>query len=116
MRSAGCSELIPDVRKKFDVVIYCMYNKYMDTTYDPNKDASNQAKHGGLDASRAEARRLKAQQAIMPTPEEDAAITAGALNDPDNPPLAEHAMTSFTPARLAAGQQKTPPRFPPRCG
>ena len=93
-------ELIPDVRKKFDVVIYCMYNKYTDTTYDPNKDASNQAKHGGLDASRAEARRLKAQQAIMPTLEEDATITAAALNDPDNPPLAKHALASFTPASL----------------
>lgn len=54
----------------------------------------------GLDAARAEARRRKAQQVIMPTPEEDAAITAGALNDPDNPPLATDAMAGFTPASL----------------
>lgn len=74
-----------------------------------------------LDAARAEARRLKAQQLLMPTPEEDAVITAAALSDPDNLPQAEGAMADFTPASLtpavlAAGRQRTPPRFPPQCG
>ncbi len=53
-----------------------------------------------LDAARAEARRLKAQQLLMPTPEEDAVITAAALSDPDNLPQAEGAMADFTPASL----------------
>lgn len=53
-----------------------------------------------LNAARAEARRLMAEKAVVPTPEEDAAITAAALTDPDNPPLAEGDMASFTPASL----------------
>lgn len=48
------------------------------------------------DAARTEARRLRARQAIMPTPEEDAVITAAALSDPDNPPLAEGEMAQYT--------------------
>lgn len=56
------------------------------------------------DAVRAEARRRKALLAIMPTPEEDARITAGALADSDNPPLAEGEMANFKPARRPRGR------------
>ena len=52
------------------------------------------------DGARAAARRLRARQAIIPTPQEDAAITAAALSDPDNSPLLEGEMTHFTPAKL----------------
>ncbi|MBF0339992.1 MAG: BrnA antitoxin family protein [Magnetococcales bacterium] len=31
----------------------------------------------------------------IPTPEEDAAIHAAALSDPDNPPLSDHELTLF---------------------
>lgn len=55
----------------------------------------------GRDLARAEARRLKAQQLLMPTPEEDAVITAAALSDPDNLPQAAGAMADFTPANLS---------------
>lgn len=56
------------------------------------------------EVARAAARRIKAQRAIMPTPQEDAAITAAALSDPDNPPLAEGEMAHFTPARRPRGR------------
>lgn len=36
---------------------------------------------------------------IRPTPEEDAAITAAALSDPDNPPLTDEQMDRMRPAR-----------------
>ena len=39
----------------------------------------------------AEARRLAKQAIAEMTPEEDAAITADALNDPDNPPIEDDA-------------------------
>ncbi|MBP0618068.1 hypothetical protein [Jiella mangrovi] len=38
---------------------------------------------------------------IRPTPEEDAAITAAALSDPDNPPLTDEQMDRMRPARDA---------------
>jgi uncharacterized protein (DUF4415 family) len=53
-----------------------------------------------LDDARAKARRRMAQQAIMPTQDEDAVIMAAALSDPDTPPLAEGEMATFTPANL----------------
>ncbi|TFF17948.1 hypothetical protein E3C22_22710 [Jiella endophytica] len=36
---------------------------------------------------------------IHPTPEEDAAITAAALSDPDNPPLTDEELEQMRPAR-----------------
>lgn len=35
---------------------------------------------------------------IWPTPEEDAAITAAAMDDPDNPPLTDEELAQFKPA------------------
>jgi uncharacterized protein (DUF4415 family) len=36
---------------------------------------------------------------IIPTPEEDTAITAAALSDPDNPPLTDAELAQFRPMR-----------------
>lgn len=36
---------------------------------------------------------------IAPTPEEDAAITAAALSDPDNPPLTDQQLVQMQPMR-----------------
>jgi len=36
---------------------------------------------------------------LMPTDEEDAAITAAALSDPDNPPLTDEELARMRPAR-----------------
>ena len=36
---------------------------------------------------------------ILPTPEEDRAITAAALSDPDNPPLTDAELARFQPAQ-----------------
>ena len=48
---------------------------------------------------------------ILPTPEEDAAITAGALNDPDNPPLTDEFFAHMRPlavrGRPVAERRKT---------
>ncbi|MBF0438397.1 MAG: hypothetical protein HQL93_04670 [Magnetococcales bacterium] len=41
----------------------------------------------------------------MPTPEEDAAITAAAMLDLDNPPLSDLELTQF---RRMVGRPKTP--------
>lgn len=41
--------------------------------------------------------RARASLALM-TPEEDAAITAAAVSDPDNPPLTEADLAAFRPA------------------
>ncbi|MGB9989728.1 hypothetical protein [Pseudoduganella rhizocola] len=71
------------------------------------------------DAQRAELRRELMRSAVWPTEEEDAAITAAALADPDNPPLKEGEGALFKPARLFGGklqaanvvvQSKKPPR------
>lgn len=51
------------------------------------------------DSRLAEARRQKMQSAVWPTNDEDAAIIAAALTDPDCPPLAEGAIAQFKPAR-----------------
>lgn len=56
------------------------------------------------DADQARARRLKIMDIIMPTAEEDAAITTAALLDPDNPPLAEGEMAHFLPLRKLRGR------------
>lgn len=37
----------------------------------------------------------------MPTPEEDAEITAAALSDPDAQPLTDEELAQFTPIRLS---------------
>lgn len=59
-----------------------------------------QTEQHGEQVRRADARRLKMLNAVRPTPEEDAAITAAALTDPDNPPLAEGMSAQLKPARL----------------
>ncbi|NVM80065.1 uncharacterized protein (DUF4415 family) [Duganella sp. SG902] len=56
------------------------------------------------DARRAEARRQKMHTAIRPTADEDAAITAAALTDPDNPPLTDAELAQFKPARRPRGR------------
>ena len=49
---------------------------------------------------------------ILPTPEEDAAITAAALSDPDAQPLTDAELAQFKPARRPgrppAGIRKVP--------
>lgn len=71
------------------------------------------------DARRAELRRELMRAAVWPTEEEDAAITAAAIADPDCPPLNEGEGALFKPARLFGGklqaanvvvQSKKPPR------
>lgn len=56
------------------------------------------------EARRAEARRQKMLTAIRPTAEEDAAITAAAMMDPDNPPLEDGVGAQFKPARRPRGR------------
>jgi uncharacterized protein (DUF4415 family) len=56
------------------------------------------------EARRAVARRQEMLTAILPTAEEDAAITAAALTDPDNPPLVEGEGAQFKPARRPRGR------------
>jgi uncharacterized protein (DUF4415 family) len=41
----------------------------------------------------------KRPRLIPPTPEEDAAITAAAAADPDNPPLTDQALATMQPMR-----------------
>jgi uncharacterized protein (DUF4415 family) len=56
-----------------------------------------------LDEKRgAEAR--KARQLVMPADAEDAAITAAALTDSDNPPLTKEQLGQFKPARHRRGR------------
>ena len=43
----------------------------------------------------------------LPTPEEDAAITAGALSDPDNQPQTDTELAQFKRLRGQRGPQKT---------
>lgn len=56
------------------------------------------------EARRAEARKAKARQLVMPTEAEDAAITAAALDDPDNRPLTDEQLALFQPARRKRGR------------
>lgn len=56
------------------------------------------------EARRAEARRQKMLTAIRPTADEDAAITAAAMTDLDNPPLADGVGAQFKPARRPRGR------------
>lgn len=56
------------------------------------------------EARRSDARKAKARQLIMPTDAEDAAITAAALDDPDNQPLTDEQLDQFTPARRGRGR------------
>jgi len=85
----------------------------------PIDKAEAQAEQEREDARRAEMRRRAMAKARWPTEEEDAAITAAALADPDNPPLKEGEIGKFKPARLFGGklepanvvvQSKKPPR------
>lgn len=69
-----------------------------------NASMTGEAGLASDDAARTQARRLKALQIIIPTPEEDAAITAAALMDRDNPPLAAGEMVQFKPARRPRGR------------
>lgn len=56
------------------------------------------------DTRRAIARRAKALTLIMPTEEEDAAITKAALSDPDNPPMTDTELAKLQPARRPRGR------------
>ena len=56
------------------------------------------------EARRARARRLQAQQLIIPSEEEDAAITAAALSDPDAQPLSDRQLARLRPARRGRGR------------
>lgn len=56
---------------------------------------------------------------VRPTPEEDAAITAAAENDPDNPPLTDEEMRQMRPFAEVhpdlvrrRGPQKAPTKVP----
>lgn len=51
--------------------------------------------------------RSKTRVFDLPTPEEDAAITAGALSDPDNQPLTDADLAKFKRLRGQRGPQKT---------
>lgn len=53
---------------------------------------------------RAAARKAKARQLIIPTDAEDAAITAAALDDPDNQPLTDEQLDQLKPARRGRGR------------
>jgi hypothetical protein len=84
-----------------------------------NDQPEAQAEQQCGDERRAKLRRELMRTAIWPTPEEDAAITAAALADPDCPPLKEGEIAKFKPARLFGGklqtanvvvQSKKPPR------
>ena len=52
--------------------------------------------------------RSKTRVFNVPTAAEDAAITAGALSDPDNPPLSNAQLAQFKLARGQRGPQKAP--------
>lgn len=49
-------------------------------------------------------RKLKARGLIVPTDEEDAAITRAAQSDQDNPPVTGEEMVNFKPARRGRGR------------
>ncbi len=51
--------------------------------------------------------RSKTRVFDLPTPEEDAAITAGALSDPDNQPQTDAELAQFKRLRGQRGPQKT---------
>lgn len=44
----------------------------------------------------------------MPTLQEDRAITAAALADPDNPPLTDQQISAMVPLRTLLGRPKSP--------
>jgi uncharacterized protein (DUF4415 family) len=48
----------------------------------------------------------KRPQIVMPTPEEDAAIVAAALSDPDAQPLTDEQLTAMVPLRSLRGRPK----------
>lgn len=52
--------------------------------------------------------RSKTRAFDVPTPEEDAAITKGALSDPDNPPLSDAQLSNLRRTRGQRGPQKAP--------
>lgn len=56
------------------------------------------------DRRRAVARKAKALALVMPTEEEDAAITKAALADPDNPPMTDAELAKLKPARRPRGR------------
>jgi uncharacterized protein (DUF4415 family) len=77
----------------------------------PNNEmeAAAAAAMGGIqrdldETHRAAARKAKARELIMPTDAEDAAITAAALDDPDNQPLTDEQLDQFKPARRGRGR------------
>lgn len=58
----------------------------------------------GADDARREARKQKMREAVRPTPEEDAVITAAALSDPDNQPMTDAELAQLKPARRPRGR------------
>lgn len=66
--------------------------------------AAAQTEQQREEARRAEARRQRMRNAIRPTDAEDAAITAAALADPDNPPMSDAEAGQFKPARRPRGR------------
>ena len=48
----------------------------------------------------------KRPQIVMPTPEEDAAIVAAALSDPDAQPLTDEQLAAMVPLRSLRGRPK----------
>ncbi len=63
--------------------------------------------------------RTTKRRILRPTPEEDAAITAAALSDPDNPPLTDEQMREMRPFAEVhpdlvrrRGPQKAPTKVP----
>lgn len=65
---------------------------------------SRKAPQLGEDTQRAIARKAKALMLVMPTGEEDAAITKAALSDPDNPPMTDAELAKLQPARRPRGR------------
>lgn len=71
-----------------------------------SKQTLNQQRPANVltEAGRAARRREVAARLVVPSAEDDAEITAAALKDHDNPPLAEGGIASFLPATsLASG-------------
>lgn len=52
----------------------------------------------------------KRRRLILPTLEEDRAITAAALADPDNPPLTDEEIAEMVPLKTFRGRPKSPNR------
>lgn len=74
----------------------------------PKQTNSEQASTQAARGPQCSLRRCKAEKVNLPMPTEDARITAGAVDDPDNPPLPADAMAGFTPATPAPRHSSLP--------